>query len=322
MRQEQEGRVAASELAATATDVALAASPVPVGSGAIVVPAHAELALLLSQAKAAGTLKDLRQTIAAWQAVAEKCDLVFEEFVRLAVFRLQVERELGAHLSQTVQRGGDRSKCPRATLLPEGVSKKQSSTYQKLAAIPEDVFRAYVEKSREVRKVPSSAGARRFASPTKTRAPARSRNRDGTVSGVPDVVVDACVRCLGEIAVLVGKAEVKAAACVKGLSDLSKVARGAILVATSTDPAESLRCIARLREKGRIGEAIVVLPQHINASWLTSLNCGPWSLCLPFEGGTPLVAHIGGHARGFALVFARLGVVVDVQHHVGAAAHA
>ena len=59
----------------------------------LVVPADEQLRLVRLDAKSAGTLQGLRQMVAAWEAVAEKCALAFHELVRLAVFRLEVERE-------------------------------------------------------------------------------------------------------------------------------------------------------------------------------------------------------------------------------------
>src|SRR5688572_16370147 len=120
--------------------------------GGLAVPADDHLRLILAEAKLTGRLRDLRQMVAAWEAVAEKCDLVFEEMVRLAVFRLDVERDLGAELAQTVRHGGDRSRSARATLLdgglPDGITKQQAAKYRALAAIPDQAFRAYVEKAR------------------------------------------------------------------------------------------------------------------------------------------------------------------------------
>ena len=292
------------------------------GPGQLVVPSNEQFALIRAEARAAGKLKDLRQTVAAWQAVAEKCDLAFEEVMRLAVFRLEVERDLGAQLAQTLKPGPRRKSSPGVINcdagLPDGISPNQSASYQKLAAIPDDVFRAYIEKSRADRKLPSSDGARRFASPKKTGTRTPRRKDGACMMNVPAAVLDACVRCLGEIDVLVGKAKVKAATCAAGLSGLTKEARGAVLIVGTDDPAASLREVAKLRESGRIDQGIVVLPRDIDANWWSSLSAGPWSLCLPSERGSPVVAHIGGHVRGFALVFAGLGVVADVQHGVAA----
>src|SRR5688572_17289359 len=82
----------------------------PRDAAPLIVPPDEHLRLVRLDAKSAGNLKGLRQMVAAWEAVAEKCDLAFEEMARLAVFRLEVERDLGAELAQTVRHGGDRSR--------------------------------------------------------------------------------------------------------------------------------------------------------------------------------------------------------------------
>ena len=110
-------------------------------------------------------LRQLEARLAALEAMAKKFDLAFEEILRLAVFRPRTERALGAHLAQTVKRGGDRPKFPRGTLphgLPDWVDKKRSSAFQKLAAIPDAVFESYLLEAGSLRRVPSELGARRF----------------------------------------------------------------------------------------------------------------------------------------------------------------
>src|SRR5688572_16318115 len=71
----------------------------PRGAAPLVVPPDEHLRLARLDAKSAGNLKGLRQMVAAWEAVAEKCDLAFEEMARLAAFRLEVERDLGEELA-------------------------------------------------------------------------------------------------------------------------------------------------------------------------------------------------------------------------------
>ncbi len=290
----------------------------PVDSG-IIVPSSEQFALMRAEAKAAGKLKDLRKLAAAWQAVAEKCDLAFEELFRLAVFRLEVERDLGMQLAQTIRRGGDRTNYPRGSLLPDGVTWKQSAGYQNLAAIPEDVFRAYVERSRGAERTPSSRGARAFAGARSAKTHRAPRPKKAPASDVvlSPKLLEACVRCLGDIDVMVGKVKAKAAVCFAELGELTKTAQGKWLVVGAADPTGSVRRVVELRESGRIEEAIVALPRDIDAAWWSSLSTGQWSICVPSERGSPIVAHIGGHVRGFSLVFAALGVVAEVQHRFG-----
>jgi hypothetical protein len=108
-------------------------------SYALVVPSPQQFEIARVEAREAGRSQDLHRMVSAMQAAAAKCDLAYEEMVRLAVYRLEVERDLGAHLAQTVVRGRPTKRCPGGTIsasgLPEGISKKQSVAYQRLAAI-------------------------------------------------------------------------------------------------------------------------------------------------------------------------------------------
>jgi N6-adenosine-specific RNA methylase IME4 len=77
---------------------------------------------------------------------------------RLAELRLRLERHLGRWLREHVNHsgGGDRrSVSARGTAvgdLPEGVSRNQSSRYQKLAAISEETFEYLVTNARDTRR--------------------------------------------------------------------------------------------------------------------------------------------------------------------------
>jgi len=106
----------------------------------VVVPTNEHFQIVRAEAKESGKVHERHRMVSAMQAAAAKCELAHEEMVRLAEFRLQLERDLGAYLAQVVTRGGHRSKSLRSTLLPPGVTRNQSSTYQLLAAIPPAVF--------------------------------------------------------------------------------------------------------------------------------------------------------------------------------------
>src|SRR5436190_14341137 len=140
-----------SDLRVAASDAAAAPGfMLPARDHRLDVPPDEQLQLVRVAAKSAGNLRGLRQMVAAWEAVAEKCDLAFEEMVRLAVFRLEVERDLGAELAQTVSQGRPKKRSPEVTFsssheLPDGVTKQQAAKYRALAAVPEAAFGAYVE---------------------------------------------------------------------------------------------------------------------------------------------------------------------------------
>lgn len=199
---------------------------------------------------------------------------------------------------------------------------RKSASYRELASIPEDVFRDYFEEVRKKHQVPSSRGARSFAGGKK---PASGRAKSSSVSGggrstsrseAGGDLFEACLRCLGKIDVLVGKAKVKAAVRLDANESLHEKLRGKVLVVEAAEPEVAVRSVATQRLAGSIQEAVVLLPRDIDNPWLTALGEGPWSFCVPRESGSPSVAHIGGRAHGFALVFAQLGVVLEVRSEV------
>lgn len=101
----------------------------------------------------------------------------------LAELRLHQERWLGKWLADNVNHsgGGDRRSSTRggtaARDLPDGISKNQSSAFQRLAAMSAAAFDRYLSDARDARKEITTAGALKFSlgQPTKSRnAPRRS----------------------------------------------------------------------------------------------------------------------------------------------------
>ncbi|MFN7588919.1 MAG: hypothetical protein ACK501_05085, partial [Planctomycetota bacterium] len=110
--------------------------PVPgqAGERGIVIPSQGQLTLLREQARAEGKLHDLREQLAALFAVGERFGIVQAELVRLAVARLEVERDIGGQLSVEVRQGRPRKRSPRVTFssspLPAGISKQQAMRFR------------------------------------------------------------------------------------------------------------------------------------------------------------------------------------------------
>lgn len=274
---------------------------------ALVVPSDEQLLQMRVDARSQGKLPQLQRLVAAWQSVGEKCKLAFEELTRLAVHRLQVERDLGEHLAQTVKRGGDRPNSPRGSLLrqsglPDDITWQQSSLYQKLAAIPAEVFQAYLDEAARRHIVPSSRGARTFAR-TRASANAAARRRSRRAAGgqvrLPAEVLDRIAAGMRPD-VVVGRVDLPAkerfpAGDRRALERLC----GAVFVALCPDAAEWLPEIARRWRDGRISRAIVVLPGTIAwASWFAhAIADEAWTLCFVStskEGPGALLADIGG----------------------------
>lgn len=281
----------------------------------LTVPPKAQLEELRLHAAADGTLQNLRQMIAAWEAVAAKCELAFEELFRLAAFRLEVERDLGHHLAQTVKRGGFRTKLPRGTLpgsgsLPEGVSRKHSMLCQQLAAIPDADFRAYLEQCTRRRRLPSAAGARKIVLHScKTRRPGPS----GQLV-MPRALIEA-MRRLYDVDTLVGETSLPAkhrldASAPNALVEL----HGRALVVAKVDMSRWIPELERLRDTGQLQRVVVFATAATWAPWYARLLHTDWMLCFPtrmrFAGCGVLLAHLGEKSAGFRVVMSELGPVI------------
>ncbi len=60
--------------------------------------------------------------------------------------KLRAERKAGKWLSENVKQGGHNAKQSNGDVtLPEGITRNQSSSYQKIASIPEEQFNTYVD---------------------------------------------------------------------------------------------------------------------------------------------------------------------------------
>jgi hypothetical protein len=296
-------------------DVLLPAAPT------IAVPAAEELAVMRQTAQRDGSLKDVRQVVAAWEAVAAKCELAFEELVRLAVFRLEVERDLGTQLAQTVRHGGDRSRSPRVTLLPgalpQGITKQQAAKYRALAAIPDAEFQAYLQQSRNEHRVPTSSGARRCVVQRSSRSPrAHSPSVAGTLQPeLPATALDAIGRIMTPD-VCVGDLELPAKRRIsyETPNALGHLA-GDVVIGVCPDPDAWLPALQRLRQKAKLVQALVVLPATVWADWFRLLGDDAWSACFltgvrSADGVGVLVAHHGARSSAFRVAFSSLGALM------------
>lgn len=87
------------------------------------------------------------KAIEVW-ARAEKKDAVLQNMI--AEQKIRVQRILGELLEESELQGGDRksekykSKSDNSTLISYGITKDQSSTFQKIASLPEELFEAEI----------------------------------------------------------------------------------------------------------------------------------------------------------------------------------
>ena len=108
--------------------------PIPPGvegaSGAVLVPTHGQMDVMLAESNDFDSLVDLEKAADALKEVAKRQDSMTAQFVEIAAWHLRVRRKLGLLMLQTVRWGGDRSRSSTATLLdgalPDGVDKHAS----------------------------------------------------------------------------------------------------------------------------------------------------------------------------------------------------
>jgi hypothetical protein len=303
--------------AAAARDLALvAAAPSANLPERMHVPIEA-MELALERSDDGESLKQLQAAAATWEAAARRFEVARGELVRLAVFRLRVERKLGAELMRLVRRGGDRPRSTKVTLvegrLPFGLTKQMAAKYRQLAAIADAEFQRYLDWAEGEHRVPSANGARAFACRDDGEASVRRRGVDrrprvAVPSVVPASVVDA-LRFM-EVEVVVGAASCGSARCVPAATAKSGDLRGRVFVAECPDPATWVPKLAALRGRAAIEEVLVLVPPSTDEAWFKALEEGGWSCCfLRGEHSGAIAAYLGSRGSAFWLVFRQLGAV-------------
>lgn len=138
--------------------------------------------VLLSQAHAAlleactvEEVRDVRDRIEAVRSYAKKARLGREMVVEASALRLRSERRLGQVLQQLplakaargnqYQAGDDDEKTEQVRLQDLGITKSDSSRLQRIAAVPEDQFQAYVKECMTAGRECSTAACLRLLGP-------------------------------------------------------------------------------------------------------------------------------------------------------------
>lgn len=268
----------------------------------LALPSREQLAILREEARNDGTLPDLRERIAALLAVGERFGIVHSELVRLAVARLEVERDIGNQLEVAVRPGRPRKRSPHVTIsegqLPEGVSKQQAMRFRALARVPESVFQGYLESVAREQRVPTSTGARRFAAGSGGRNAARAFVR-------PKLRLAAeAIAAIGRVLapdVLVGPPLLPAKQVVA--PDAPRVLdqlRGDVLVLECSDPDWWIEAAMELCDQGAATKVVMVLPLDPHSRWYAKVVERRWPCWVPARsdvGGRPLVVvDVGGRA--------------------------
>jgi len=291
--------------------------------------------LALADANDVPSLVALTDRVAVVQEMVRRLDAALEEQQRLAEFRIRIARKLGLLLLQTVRRGGHGSNGHRVTSirggsdspLPSGISRKQSSRYQQLARVPDDLVIGYFSAARLEGAEISSRGLLRFASSAST--PRRDK-RPSSPGVLPhERLTSASVRTLAPLWLAASRVFAPLA-CV-GLPEhgerlfphalhhkdlLACDINGDTLV---NAPESFSNAEALLISKGAAGSdrnLVLLAPAFTSEPWFSRLCQQDASICfVPASAREqPIgVFHIGPRYHAFLLVFSELGVVVRTQ---------
>jgi hypothetical protein len=289
-------------------------------------PSQDKLRLALDAAVTSDDLKQLRETAATYEDVARRFKVAQGELVRLAIWRIDVERKLGEALARTVGRGGRGSKFQGETSkrggatrgLPQFVNKAASKRYQDLAAIPEDLLRTYYSRAASRGVVPSAGGARSFAARVggvlalKPQRVQSARLDVGAPRPLSIEVLEAVQRFFGTIDVVVGDVQLPCRTRLAAEVSNVKSLNGAVFVYAGDATREWLPLLAASRLNGVLDHAVAALPALTGAHWFRRALETGWSVCfLPCVGGLKpqMLAYHGPQTAAWQLVLGNVGAV-------------
>ena len=290
--------------------------------GQLALPTRSELELMLQSSVGGDSLADLEKAAATLLDVAKRQDLVQDKLVEIAEWHLRVKRKLGVLLAQTSSRGGIRAKAQPAPLLngglPPGLDRSVARRCRQLARIANTDWDAYLESTRALSRMPSAQGALKFGRPKASSAVSRRSVRKKTKSASGNIevsphVLDAIERCLGEIDICVGDADVKCRRRVPGARLTGDDLQGTVIFSARVDPGVWLKKLVELRQCSQCRQVVVLLPTEPGFNWLNHFSGAPWHLCFLAGSDEPVVvAFIGVRTEGFFAAMHEHGLVVRV----------
>jgi hypothetical protein len=255
---------------------------------------------------------NLEKAAAALQAFARRHNTMRSQLAEISAFHMRARRKLGVLLSQTVKRGGDRSKLRVGTLLdgalPKSINRNTSRRFQLLAAIPEDVFEEFLRESIEKGRECSFRSALQLSQRTKAVSRRKSTPRARTDPiGIPDAVLDCVGRALGDIDLCVGPRVVP---CRKHIThgvlkdaDLC----GVVFMSECHEPERWLPKLLARRTSGKIDQVAVLVGLDPYSAWFRDALRGSWQFgTLP--DAASLIAH-HGRPEAFRAVMHEMGGV-------------
>ena len=125
-----------------------------------------DLATLLEKAKTLSDILRVRDAAEAVRVLSGRPSRRLDAHKQAAILRLTAERKAGILLRELGLHGGDRRSRNRAdypSLTKLGISQAQSSRWQRLAAVSESVFGAYIERATSEGRGVSAAGLLRIS---------------------------------------------------------------------------------------------------------------------------------------------------------------
>lgn len=308
------GAPCALQLAATSP--VLAHDPRPAITS-LTIPSAEDLQATLARSTTIEQLADFDRMMSVLEEAGQRFKFLIDEAIRIATFQLSGKRKLGLALLQHPVHGGDRARSQRAKLTADSpqvaIDKDRRRRYKALARIPDDLFAGYLRTKSEQKEIPNEAGALRslVVSKRPRQPPLRAKPSDATgPPSLPHNMAEACVRCLGDIHILLGEANVAARLQLDSVASLAQQASGSVLAMGGANPDGVVRVVETLVLAGRITVALVVLPREIDRAGLAAIGEGSWSFCIPRDPRSPIMAHIGSHAHAFWVVFSQFGPVL------------
>ena len=112
-------------------------------------------ALLLKEAKTITEVLKIRNAARMGEQYFKAAHYARSAFLYAAEIRLRAERKAGEMLKEMAEkgeragRGGDRAKSHDVTLPGLDITKMQSSRWQQIAAVPEEIFESYIVEGKE-----------------------------------------------------------------------------------------------------------------------------------------------------------------------------
>lgn len=263
------------------------------------------------------SIKQLNDQLAVARTWARRMQLAFDGQNRFAELELRSARRLGEILGTTVRQGRPRKWSTKSTLsgypsgLPEGISRDRSSKCQRIAAIDQEAFDSFIERSNKDGLRISEARALRLLAPkTDEQRKTPRRRRDAIAGTLPLSVVERVARLM-DVNVLVGQ-ELRTFSGARVIAPLDLKTgdiRGDIFLSECPTPNRWLAELAEQCDQEACNQVIVALPPAPHASWFKQIELHGWSCCF-LRGEEHTIAYHGRRRHGFWAAFQDVGAVL------------